>query len=63
MFSVAQKRDISEKIQKVLREGEITFAIHVSGEERWSWADIQNNGAVSSPDVNPHNEKSDPLAR
>ena len=66
MFSVAQKRDIADAIQKILRatdhpelppEGEeIRFRIHVHGAEDWSWADIQNNGAVGSPGVNPHNE-------
>ena len=65
MFSVSQKRAISDKLQAILREtahpelpaGEIQFSLHVSGAEAWSWADIRNNGAVSSPDVNPWNEK------
>lgn len=64
MFSVAQKRAISEAVQRILREtnhpelpaGEIKFKLHVDGAESWSWADIQNNGAVSNPDVNPWNE-------
>lgn len=64
MFSVAQKRDISEKVQMLLRktghpelpEGEIIFRLQVRGAEPWSWAEIRNNGAVSNPDVNPHNE-------
>lgn len=68
MFSVNQKREISDKIQKVLREtnhpelptGEIKFAIHVRGAENWSWADIENNGAVKDPGVNPWNETQDP---
>lgn len=55
MFSPQQKREIADKIQKVLREtnhpelpsGEIQFVIHVWGAEDWSWADIRNNGAVS----------------
>ena len=67
MFSVRQKREISEAVQKVLRdtnhpelpEGEITFLLHVMGDEIWSWADIQNNGAVNNPSINPHNEKQD----
>lgn len=66
MFSVKQKREISDKIQKILREtnhpelpnGEISFHIHVKGAENWSWADIQNNGAVLVPDINPFNERS-----
>lgn len=64
MFSVAQKRHISEAIQQVLRgthhpelpEGEIEFHLRVLGAEQWSWADIRNNGAVTRPGVNPHNE-------
>jgi hypothetical protein len=63
MFSVAQKRQISEEVQKVLRstghaelpDGEIQFKLHVDGAERWSWADITNNGATPTPTVNPHN--------
>jgi len=67
MFSIRQKRDISEKIQKILREtnhpelpeGEIQFQIHVEGKEHWSWADIKNNGAVTNPEINIHNELQD----
>ena len=67
MFSVRQKREISEKIQQVLRDtghpelpdNEINFHIHVWGKESWSWADIKNNGAVTTPGVNPHNETLD----
>lgn len=67
MFSVRQKREISEGVQKLLRdtghpelpEGEITFRLIVQGAAEWSWADIRNNGAVLVPDINPHNEKMD----
>jgi len=67
MFSVRQKREISDAVQKILREtdhpelpdGEISFRLHVDGAEPWSWADIANNGAVSNPDINPHNENQD----
>jgi len=67
MFSVRQKREIADKIQNILREtnhpelpkGEIPFVIHIQGAEGWSWADIQNNGAVKNPDINPHNETQD----
>jgi len=67
MFSVQQKREISDKIQKILREtnhpelpeGEIQFLIHINGAESWSWADIKNNGAVTNPSVNLHNELQD----
>lgn len=67
MFSVREKREIAHKVQKILRDtnhpelpdGEIAFHLHVHGVERWSWADIQNNGAVLEPGVNPHNEAMD----
>ena len=65
MFSMQQKRDISEAVQKVLRDtnhpelpdSEIDFELHVQGSESWSWAKIRNNGAVTNPSINPHNEK------
>ena len=65
MFSVKQKREIADAVQKILREtnhpelpaGEIQFHLHVAGTEGWSWADIQNNGAVTKPSVNPWNER------
>jgi hypothetical protein len=68
MFSVRQKREIADAVQKILREtnhpelpaGEITFTLNVQGAESWSWADIKNNGAVSAPGVNPWNESQDP---
>jgi len=67
MFSVRQKREIADKVQEILREtghpelpkGEIKFHLHVEGAEAWSWADIQNNGSVTDPGVNPHNERMD----
>ena len=68
MFSINQKRIISESVQAILRAtnhpelpiGEIHFKLHVDGAEPWSWADIQNNGAVTNPGVNPYNESQDP---
>jgi hypothetical protein len=65
MFSLQQKREIADKVQKILREtnhpelpkGEIKFHLHVMGAEDWSWAIILNNGAVHNPDVNPWNER------
>jgi len=68
MFSVRQKKEIAEAVQKILQatnhpelpEGEISFHLHVQGAEPWSWADIQNNGAVQKPAVNPWNELLDP---
>ena len=67
MFSVRQKREIADKVQAILREtqhpelpaGEIQFRLMVQGAEGWSWADIRNNGAVTDPSVNPHNEAMD----
>jgi hypothetical protein len=67
MFSVRQKMMISDAIQKILRdtehpelpEGEIKFYLHVDGAENWSWADIKNNGRVTDPSINWHNEKQD----
>ena len=64
MFSIAQKRQIADAVQKILREtnhpelpaSEIQFLLHVDGAESWSWADIRNNGAVQNPTVNPWNE-------
>lgn len=68
MFSVKQKRHIADEIQRILREtqhpelplGEIQFLISVKGKEPWSYAIIQNNGAVQAPGVNPWNEMQDP---
>ena len=69
MFSVRQKREIADAVQKILREtnhpelpptGEIAFTLHVHGAESWSSASIRNNAAVTNPGVNPHNEAMDP---
>ena len=67
MFSVRQKREISEAVQKILRdtnhpelpEGEISFLLHIDGAQNWSWADIRNNGSVTKPEVNEWNERQD----
>lgn len=67
MFSVRQKREISDAVQKILRdtnhselpEGEIPFHLHVEGAESWSWADIKNNSSVLSPSVNSWNKRQD----
>lgn len=69
MFSTKQKREISDKIQAILRDTchpelpshEIQFHIHIMGAENWSWADIKNNGACQEPSVNPWNEKQDKI--
>jgi hypothetical protein len=68
MFSVRQKREIADAVQKILRDtnhpelpaGEINFLLHVDGSTPMSWADIRNNGAVTNPGVNLHNEMQDP---
>ena len=68
MFSVRQKREIADAVQKILRAtnhpelptGEIEFSLAVKGAGTWSWAEIRNNGAVSNPGVNPYNEAQDP---
>ena len=70
MFSIRQKREIAEKVQAILRAtqhpelppGEIQFRLDVRGAESWSWAHIENNGAVQEPSVNPFNEFMDPPA-
>lgn len=64
MFSIKQKREISDKIQQILRQTnhpelpitEIQFHLHIKGAEEWSWADIKNNSAVINPTINPWNE-------
>lgn len=68
MFSVRQKREIADKVQKILREtghpelpeGEIRFRLVVGGSTAFSYAAIENNGAVPVPGVNPWNEAQDP---
>ena len=65
MFSVQQKREIADGIQKLLRatghpelgKEEIPFDIHIKGAKPWSWADIKNNGACKDPTVNEWNEQ------
>lgn len=65
MFSLRQKREIADAVQRILRDtnhpelpkGEIEFQLHVQGAEGWSWANIRNNGAVPNPGINPHNDK------
>lgn len=67
MFSMRQKRKISDEVQKILKEtnhpelpkGDIQFTLHIDGAESWSWADIRNNKAVPNPGINLHNELMD----
>ena len=65
MFSISEKRSISDSIQKILRntkdpelpKHEINFHLHVEGAQNWSWADIKNNSQVIKPTINPWNER------
>jgi hypothetical protein len=68
MFSVRQKREIADKVEAILRstehpelppEGPIRFKLYVEGAEVWSWANIENNQAVSNPGINPWSEGQD----
>jgi len=67
MFSVKQKREIAEAVEKILRDtnhpelpdGDINFELRVDGAETWSWAIIQNNKSVPNPSINAWNEKQD----
>ena len=68
MFSIRQKREISEAVQKILRatnhqelpqKGEISFQLKVDGNTSMSWAVIRNNGAIADPSFNPYNEMQD----
>lgn len=69
MFSMQQKREIADAVQKILRatdhrelpDGEIKFTLRVEGAAPWSWAVIQNNGDVPEPGVNPWNEQQEGL--
>jgi len=64
MFSVDQKRSISDAVQKILRDtnhpelpsGDIDFLLHVEGKDVSCWARIRNNGAIGNAYVNPWNE-------
>jgi len=57
MFSPELKKEISEKVQQILREtnhpelqnGDISFILHVDGAEEGSWANIRNNSNRSLP--------------
>ena len=68
MFSVAQKRQISQAVEKVLLDlhhpempvEKPRFHLRVEGAESWSWADIEPNWTFDDahkPGVNPFNEQ------
>lgn len=55
MFSIKEKRQIADAIQRILRatenselsDGEIPFHIYVDGFDHNSWANIYNNGVIA----------------
>ena len=68
MFSMAQKMQIAQAVEKVLlsfdhpempKEKPI-FQLRVEGEEAWSWANIEPNWLFDDEHkkagINPHNE-------
>jgi len=67
MFSVDQKKQIAEAVEKTLlsfNHPEMpterpSFKLHVDGKESWSWADIEPNWTYENrePGINPHNER------
>jgi hypothetical protein len=66
MFSMQQKKEIAEKIEKILLsydhpempKEKPSFKLHVDGKEDWSWADIEPNWTFENkkPGINLHNE-------
>ncbi len=69
MFSVEEKKKVSEEIEKLLLglnhpempKEKPTFHLRVDGKESWSWADIKPNWTFDEnnrPSVNPFNEAS-----
>ena len=73
MFSVRQKKMISESIEKLIRyinhpemdNDNIRFRIHIDGKEPWSFADITDNKTAQDNGVrvNPWNESQDDTAK
>ena len=68
MFSMKQKKEIAEMIERILLsynhpempEEKPKFKLHVDGKEDWSWADIEPNWTFADGekpvDINPFNE-------
>lgn len=67
MFSMAEKKEIADKIEKLLLglnhpempKEKPVFKLHVDGKEMWSWADIDPNWKYDKenpPSVNGWNE-------
>lgn len=68
MFSLEQKKQISEAVEKTLLsfdhpempKEKPDFTLSVKGKESWSWAEIKPNWTFNEsnqPGVNPHNEQ------
>ena len=68
MFSMEQKKQIADAVEKLLLsfdhpempKDQVSFTLHVEGENSWSWADIKPNWTFNDlrqPSVNPHNER------
>ena len=63
MFSVAEKRFLAETIESALLSlkhpemptEQLSFALHVDGKEKWSWADIDPNWVHEGSNPNPPN--------
>lgn len=66
MFSLKEKQEIAEKIERILLDlnhpempkEKPLFHLHVKGKESWSWADIEPNWKYENkaPGINPWNE-------
>jgi len=66
MFSAKEKQHIAAAIEKIILEldhpempkEKPLFHLHVTGNEKWSWADIYPNWAYKDkkPPINPWNE-------
>lgn len=66
MFSPQEKHAIADAVYRILRDTEhpelpkhgqpIRFQLRVDGAEPWSWAEIQNNEAVSTTQSRIDNE-------
>ena len=68
MFSIKQKQEIAEAVERVLLSFEHPempterpeFTLNVNGKESWSWAEIRPNWTYNvdnPPSINPWNEK------
>ena len=69
MFSTSEKKQIADKIEKLLLKlnhpempkTKPEFSLHIDGKESWNWADIKPNWTFiedNIPGVNQFNEDS-----